>query len=266
MAGIQISQIGVDLRYAADYQLIFNSNWPSLQVAFDARISVPAGTTVPTPHGLYPIYPLTMGWAILNGVNKGRIFAPSENFESPAQIDVQLTFDNENVYLTNTSAIDYEVAVKCYNLDISKQVDYTLPAPPTVKQIYDPTFGIKVVKYGRSIASTDLRDFILHSRAQSPATLSVVTEETSPVLGTGFASAIQYNNPPGYVPWVLAFINGPGSGLPYSPLAPGNQPSGYLFHLSTQSYIVNSVPPTYGALVVLRDPLFLPNTKMVTYG
>ncbi len=262
-AGIRVSQAGIDLRLAADYQLVFNSDWPSLQIGFDRVIQVPAHTTVPTTHGLSPIYPFTMGWVIKNGVNVGRLFTQSENFENPDQINVELTFDNTNVYLDNTSGTDYTINVKCYNLDISKQVDYTLPKPPTVKTAYDPTFGIKVVKFGKSITSSDLRDFILHSRAQSPAVLSVVTEP-SPLVSN--VDAIQYTNPPGYVPWVLAFVQGPGSGAPYTCLAPGFQQSGYRFNLSTTSYIQNSAGKAYGSLVALRDPLVVPNTKFITYN
>jgi hypothetical protein len=266
-AGIRVSQAGVDLRLAADYQLVFSSDWPSLQIAFDRVIQVPANATITTPHGL-GLYPLTMAWVIKNGVNLGRLFTISENFESPDQTNVELTFDNENVILTNNSGIAYAINVKCYNLDISKQVDYTLPKPPTTKTTYDPTFGIKVVKYGKSITSSDLRDFILHSRAQSPAVLSVVTQATLPLpvgLG-GFTDAIQYTNPPGYVPWVLAFVKRPGSGSPYTCLAPGFQQSGYRFNLSTTSYIVNSTGKAYGSLVALRDPLVIPATKFITYN
>lgn len=266
-AGIQVSQAGVDLRYAADYQLVFNSNWPSLQIAFDYTTDIAAAASLTIPHGL-GFYPLTLGWAIKGGVNLGRIFTQSENFENPDQIAVTLSFDDTNVYLHNTASTTYSVNVKCYNVDISKQVDYTLPRPPVLKTSYDPSFGIKVVKYGSSIASTDLRDFILHSRAQSPALLSIVTEATLPLPTplTGFTNALQYTNPPGYVPWVLAFINGPGSGLPYSPMAPGFQQTGYRHGLGTTSYIVNSAGAAYGSLVVLRDPLVVPSTVMVTYN
>lgn len=261
--GIIVTQAGVSAPYAADYQMVFNSNWPSLQIAFDTTVSVPAGGSLSLPHDL-KIYPLTMAWVVQNGVSKGRLFATSENFEDPTQTAITLSFDNINVILFNNDLSNaYTINVKCFNVDISKSVDYTLPKPALVKTPYDPTFGIKVVKYGLSIGSTDLRNFILHSRAQSPAVLSVVT---NPSTTTKVSSpAIQYTNPAGYVPWVLAFINGPGSGQPYTALAPGGQQTGYIHVLSNTSYIANSIGTPYGSLVVLRDPLVVPNTVTVTY-
>lgn len=260
--GIIVTQAGVSAPYAADYQMVFNSNWPSLQIAFETTVTVGASASRTIAHGL-KIYPLTMGWIVKNGVSLGRIFTVSGNFEDPTQTAVALSFDNTSVYLVNSDAVNaYTVNVKCFNLDISKQVDYTLPKPPVVKTPYDPTYGIKVVKYGLSIGSTDLRDFILHSRAQSPAVLSIVTQYTTTPSGS---RVIQYTNPAGYVPWVLAYIKGPGSGSAYTPLAPGTQPAGYAHSLSTTSTITNSVGIPYGSLVVLRDPLVVPNTLTVVY-
>jgi hypothetical protein len=215
-----------------------------------------------------------MGWTILNGISIGRTFAFSGNLAGP-QNDVVLTFDNANVYLTNNGVfnqVTYTVSIKCYNIDISKAVDYTLPAQPTQRRVYDPSTGIKVVKNDQSIGSTDLRDFILHSRAQSPAILSMVTTVTNGKIG--------YTNPVGYVPWTLAFVGGPGQHTTYKPLAPGTQQSGYIFKLMSAATATSlSVPQAYigssflaypnnnfGTLVVLRDPLVVASTKQVTYG
>lgn len=273
--GIKITQAGVSVPYAADYQFVFNSDWPSLAIAFEKKIDVPYNSSVTVSHGL-GFYPLTMGWTILNGVSIGRTFATSGNLSGPEN-DVSLTFDDQNIYLTNNgiyNQVTYTISIKCYNLDISKSVDYTLPQLPVFKHEYDPSAGIKVTKYGKSIGSTDLRDFILHSRAQSPAVLSIVTTPDS-------NGNIGYNNPINYTPWTLAFVGGPGQHTTFSPLAPGAQQAGYAFSLLSKSQattqgvpqarIYKSFPLTYpnnsfGSLVVLRDPLVVPNTKTVTYN
>lgn len=275
--GIRVTQIGVSDPYAADYQYVFNSDWPSLAIAFEARVDVAYLATVTVPHNL-GFYPLVMGWSILNGVSIGRTFGVSGNLSGP-QNDVALTFDNNNIYLRNNgiyNQVTYTVSIKCYNVDISKGVDYTLPQFPTVKTGYDPTTGIKVNKYNKSMASNDLRDYILHSRAQSPAVLSIVTQVSTNNLGGKF---IGYNNPVGYTPWVLAFVGGPGQKQTYQPLAPGAQQSGYLFGIDSASQAVSngvtqarltstflSFPNNnFGSLVVLRDPLVVANTLQVTY-
>lgn len=277
-AGIRVTQIGVSEPFAADYQFVFNSDWPSLAIAFEKNVDVPYTSTVTVPHGL-GFYPLVMGWTILNGISIGRTFGVSGNLSGP-QNDVVLTFDDKNIYLNNQGVynqVTYTISIKCYNIDISQKVDYTLPQFPTVKSTYDPTTGIKVVKSGKKITSTDLRDFILHSRAQAPAVLSIVTDVTTNSQGGKY---IGYNNPANYVPWTLAFVGGPGQHTTYAPLAPGAQQSGYAFALLSaseakaqgvpQTRIFKSFTPlypnnTFGSLVVLRDPLVVANTKSVVY-
>ncbi len=277
---IRVTQVGVSDPYAADYQYVFNSDWPSLAVEFETLVTVPyvdgfVKQTVPHPLGFYP---LTMGWTLLNGVSIGRTFGASGQLSGP-QNDVKMTFDNKNLYFVNQgiyNQVTYTISVKCYNIDISKAVDYTLPQFPTVKSRYDPSTGIKVNKFNKSISSNDLRDFILHSRAQSPAVLSIVTQVSKYPAGGKY---IGYNNPAGYIPWVLAFVGGPGQNDVYTPLAPGAQQQGYLFGLQsatqaislgeTQALIQGSflVNPNsnFGSLVVLRDPLVVPNTLQVNY-
>lgn len=273
-AGIRVTQPGFSVPLAADYQFVFDSDWPSLAIAFETRVSVPFGQVITVPHNL-GFFPLTMAWSIYGGVSIGRSFVISGNIFGP-QIDVLVSFDKTNIYLDNTNGhpqsqnVTYIMSVKCYNLDISKAVDYTLPQFPTAKTKYDPSTGIKVTKFGKSMSSNDLRDYILHSRAQSPAVLSIVTKPTPYTIGIPYA--IQYTNPVGYVPWVLAFIS--NNGLTYSPLAQGSQQAGFLFTTSAATATTGSVSALFsafnpqtaiGSLVVLRDPLIVPNIVQVTY-
>lgn len=274
-AGIRITQAGVSAQFAADYQYVFNSDWPSLAIAFETVQSVGPYGSVTVPHGL-GFYPLTMGWTMLNGVSIGRTFGVSGNLNSNQNV-VSLAFDKDNIYLSSADgSVTYDIVIRCYNIDISKNVDYTLPHFPTVPNTYDPSTGIKVSKNGKSIVSKDLRDFVLHSRAQSPAVLSIVTDVT---LDNNGQKTIGYNNPAGYMPWVLAFTSGPGQDDYYYPLAPGSQQNGYEFSIkSLQTAKSEGIPQnaiyasllsnpnnTFGSLVVLRDPLVVAKTKRVVY-
>lgn len=265
-AGIKISSGSYDARTAPDYAFVYNSDWPSLACAFDDLVTVGANATVVVPHDL-KIYPLILGWIVSGGINKGRIFSLSGSFESSPQTDITMSWNRTNITLVNSTANSYQVCVKAYNLDITVASDYTNPKPAPAKLPYDPHFGIKLVKHNKLIDSPDLRDFILHSRAQSPAVLSVVTGNNT----------ISYNNPVGYVPWTFAFYDD-GNGN-YRGLAPGSQQSGSIFKLgsglsSTQGSvtttangaILTSVSSTVSlSLVVLRDPLVASNIVNVAY-
>lgn len=265
-AGIFVTEIGVSVETAADYQFVFNSNWPSIAIAFDSLATIGPGASVTVPHNL-GFYPLTMGWLLQSGVSLGRIFAQSESFEGPQSL-VTLAWDKANIYLTNNDVVTYQVDIKCHNLDITQSANYTLPQFPTFKSAYDPTVGIKVAKFNKGITSTDLRDFILHSRCQSPAVLAVVP-------GTG---TVAYNNPANYVPWTFAFYT--DSNSYYQGIAPGFQQSGTLFELgsnltftdingntttSSGAILTNPNPSTNLSLVALRDPLVVSTQVQINY-
>ena len=249
-AGIRVTQPGVSVPYAADYQYVFNSDWPSLAIAFEAVIQITSGTSVTVAHSL-GFFPLTMVWQLTNGVSTGRIFSP-------------VTFDKNNIYISGSVDATISYSIKCYNLDISKSVSYELPKPPVIKTRYDPSTGIKVTKYGKSMGSTDLRDYILHSRAQSPAVLVIKTQDDGTVGGG--TNSITYTNPVGYTPWVLGFISPSGNNSVYKCYAPGgNQSSPAFFQLGPKAVVWTAGITGNGSLVVLRDPLVIPTTLRVIY-
>ena len=252
-AGIRVTQPGVSVPYAADYQYVFNSDWPSLAIAFEAVISVTANGTGQVAHNL-GFYPLTMAWYSINGISIGRFYGLT-------------SFDKTNVYIANNQAlspVDVTVSIKCYNLDISKSVSYVLQKPPVIKTKYDPSTGIKVTKYGKSMGSNDLRDYILHSRAQSPAVLTIKTQADG-IVGGG-TNTITYTNPVGYTPWVLGFTSPFGNNSIYECRPPaGNQASPAFFQLGPTAVIWTAGTTGNGSLVVLRDPLVIPTTLRVVY-
>lgn len=263
--GLKIAQAGFDVTTCADYQLLFNSAWPSLAIAFAKTVTLLPDGNMTIPHGLkFP--PFTEGWIIQNGISAGRVFGLSEFFESEPQISIELSFDDTNIYLINHDSINsFQIHLKCYYLDISTAADYTNPKPAGEQFIYNPDYGIKIVKSGKDIDSTDLRDFSIHSRAQSPAVSSIVTEAT--FSSDTNLSSITYINSSGYNPWVYAF-GGPSIGgkIRYSPIPNGPQQTGFLFQSGATSYLSYANNSGFGgSLVVLRDPLFASHTSSVVY-
>lgn len=252
-AGIRITQAGVSAQYAADYQFVFNSDWPSLAIAFDTTITVLANALGRVSHGR-GFFPLTMAWYSVGGVSVGRFYGVT-------------TFDKTSVYINNSqNNTDVTVNIKCYNLDISQPVNYELPQAPVVKTAYDPSTGIKVSKFSKSIASTDLRDFILHSRAQSPAVLTIMTQDQSTSSAGGGGKNITYTNPVGYTPWVLGFASPNFTPGVYQCFPPGgNASSPAFFQVGKTATVRTNAQNGYGSLVVLRDPLVIPNNLRIIY-
>lgn len=259
--GIKVAQVGYDVRTCKDYDLIFSSSWPSLAIVFD--VSGPYTTNssgnIVIPHNLgFP--PLAMSWQFTDSTmasQTGRVFP---NVDKNNIYFLQQFAPNTTVYLNN----------KCYNLDISIPQNYSYLQPPATNTPYDPTYGIKVVKQNQSITSTDMRSFILHSRCASPQVLSVVTDQTPYNSQTGIGnngSNLIYTNPQGYTSWAFGYAQ--ITDFTYGNIYEWAPPVAQAFPILLFNSNVVSLNITggtgKGSIIILRDPLFAPNTVQVVY-
>lgn len=250
--GIKFAKAGFDTRTANDYELLFNSGWPSLAIAFTQTItSIPAGTgNFPHPLG-FP--PFTMAWVVEQGITTRRTF--------PSVSSTTIYFDD---VLSAGFATYY---LQCYNLDITKQVNYAyIPVPPASIGVYDTDYGAKFAKPGKDIKSKDLNDFIFHTRAMSPAILSVnTTFDTVPLVGA--AQTITTLNPANYVPWAFGYAQVPANPGVYVYAQPYAQAPPRLFvNLKPNSFtMATDANAISGSLITLRDPLFVANQVNVVY-
>jgi hypothetical protein len=287
-AGLFITQIGASVPTAADYQFVFNSNWPSLQVAYATTVTTPYTnneTSLVIPHKL-GFYPFTIAWLSINNKLLYSFFGAPANYTGGGSYsNTSYGVDKTNVYPKwqwneDTNSLDpfgnkldgsltASVAIKCYNIDLTQDANYTAPKPAPAKFPYDPTAGIKVAKAGKDIRSTNLNDFILHSRAQSPALLSVQTQDTG-VADPNISgnTLIEYVNPANYIAWFFGFQRVTTTGQDRyvaTPIQPGgvDVTGSRVSGLNTFVLTVPSSPG--GTMVVLRDPLFAAANVEVTY-
>ena len=234
--GLKVSKAGFDALTAQDNDLLLNSSWPSLQIV---KVVVSTDTT-PIAHGLpYPTL------AVIIGQDP---HLPYNNVFSPIDSDSTYVYPNIGTVII-------------YNLDISTDVDYPYTDKPKVLSTYDDNYGVKMVKKGLDISSTDMRDFILHSRCGSPMVLAVKTEKTvSPKNPT----YIQYTNKIGYPTFVFGYIY--NSSLDsYVVAPPAGQAYPITFSNGTTSYVQIGVFGTKGSLVILRSPMFSSSPIGVVY-
>lgn len=249
--GFKVAKAGFDTRTATDYELLFNSGWPSLAIAFTKVV-----TTIPTGVGsiLHPLGfpPLTMAWVVEGGVCTRRHF--------PQVSSTSLNF-------TDIDAVNATYYVQCYNLDISVQANYAfIPPFPAQLGTYDKNFGAKFAKPGKSVDSKNLDDYIFHTRAMSPAILSVnTTFDAISLVGGG--RTITTLNPGNYVPWAFGYaqdVSSPGLwtyAQPYAQAAPR-----LFVDLKPNSFTLAAAGTSpASSLITLRDPLFLGNTVSVVY-
>lgn len=260
--GFKISKPGFNAVTTAGNNMVFNSSWPSLPIAFETTFPSPftgGGTTTLTlPHKLkFP--PLCFIWAYgpdPSGVgNTGRRFLQ--------------TVDSTNVYFdTTTLTLQMQafvnaatsINVKCFQLDLSRDIDYTLAPGDSFQSPYDSNFGIKVVKPNKNINSRDMRDFALHSRCQSPLIQAVKTQDTS---SPSNPFTVQYTSTYAYPAWVYGFIKTAANRYQPAPYYAQAYPK-----TITDGFISNITyvgPDTGATLVILRDPMFAATLTTVTY-
>lgn len=258
--GFKISQPGYDANRTGGQNMVFDSSWPSLPIAFETTIPntiTGTGSTASIPHGL-KFAPFVMIWA----------YAPDPSGIGNVGVRFIAAADTTNIYLNgntiSTPPFNATILkIRAFQLDLSKDIDYTLAPGDTFNQAYDSNFGIKVVKPQKDINSKDMRDFALHSRCQSPLILAVKTQATSAAANP---NVVQYTSKLNYAVWVYGFIK-IGSTLAGSLGVPANTyyPAPYYsqayprtFTDGFKTYIIfNTSPADNGAtLVILRDPMF----------
>jgi hypothetical protein len=241
-AGIRVARPGWNATTAPDWALVYSSQWPSLTIAFETTVTISSSLTY-VKHNL-GFKPLLMAWLTYNGTGYGR-----------AQTDLEVT-DTEVTNLPG-APVGGLLRIVCFNIDISKDANYPLLQSASAKFPADLTTGIKFVKGSRSINSPNLNDFILNSQAQSPAVLDVCTEK-----GQYFNNGkIIYPLQTSYIPWFLGATTLSGGYYLYA------NESLFSYDTATHSLVfdLGGVFGSAGTLIVLRDPLFYPNTVRVVY-
>lgn len=266
-AGIKVSQTGYSVDNAPDYALAFNSSWPSLPIVREFTVTINA-----TFNGSFWVFAdqtFTHGLGLYAWAHCWETNSPNAiGSIVTRRIDTNIIIGKNSVIWSGYGLLSSQPAaltihVKVYNIDMSKPVAYEYVQPPVTQSPYDPNFGIKVTKEGKSIDSKDLRDFVIHSRAQSPAILSILTQANADSSGN-----VTYTNPQGYTNWVYGYVlfdlGSIGSFYTYAQAQGQAYPvyqfiNGTTYQLSTLSG-ANNV-----SLLVLRDPLFVPAVVQVTY-
>jgi hypothetical protein len=239
-----------DLSKPQDYQLLFNSAWPSITVAFQKIIpNVTAFSTVTVNHNLgFP--PFIRCWIITAGVCTGTNFT-------------DFSFDSTTVSVTNNDTVDHNYIIVCYNVNLLNDATYKLLKPPASSRPYSPNYGLKVLKPGKDAKSKDLRDYVLHTRAQSPALLAVATQTRAVLNGSQYD--LKYTNTEGYTAWIYGFyLSASGSKWVAATLYGQSLPSLFVDNTSTFRLTYPNVNDK-ATLVVLRDPLFAANSIQASY-
>lgn len=250
--GFKISKPGFNATNTLGSNFLFNSSWPSLPIIID----IPNTTGGNISHTLkFP--PFAIVWSYVSDPSGiGTVVTSS-----------MLATDNQFIYAGTLTPPN---RLLVFNLDLSKDVDYVFAPGDTSKQSYDPNFGVKVVKKGKDINSKDLRDFTIHSRAQSPLILAVKTQDTispntipAPPGPDVPVTVVQYTTKGTIPTWNYGFIK--SSAGVYTPAPLFSQTYPRIFTDGLVTYLQYASPDIGATLVILRDPIFAPNQVTIQY-
>lgn len=173
--GVRISRFGFDVKTAADFQLIFNSSWPALKIGLQGSFTWTAVNAGPdlvvATHGLgyNPVF------QVFNAAG-----LPGAAYYNNTDFYV----DNNKLYVSGfygTPGNVYTVYYYIYRQSATQS--YTSPNVSAVAMTsggYGPDYGFKISKVGKSIYSTDLRDYVVHSGTQELTIAQVVTTNVNP--------------------------------------------------------------------------------------
>ncbi len=240
--GAKGSVKGYDVKSAVDYLLQFNSSWPLLKVH---DTDVTSGTVT---HNLnyFPFHIIT---------------TPTGQVNQSAGLG-----DNFGVSGTQLVRSSGSGSFRYFIFRLSLEDTFTAPIVPggTSAGTIDSDYGYKVAKIGKSINSTDMRDFSLHSSTRSPA-LHKVDNDTMSNTGGGLGYERTVTHGLTYTPVVFVFIkpsiNTLGLNVDrYCIVPPPTGVAGIYFTVSATSVYVTadsfsfSSAPTV-SVVVLKDPL-----------
>lgn len=255
--GIKISKPLFDATTAADFNLLFNSSWPSLPIAVEQTYNSSStdfsGGTLTYAHNLGYV-PFYRAW----GVSGGKLIS----LLNSGALGLTTTTVNTTSITLGVSTTYTTIHLKLYALDIATDVEYPYtPNAGAAVSTYNPDYGIKLVKVGKDISSTDMRDYIIHSRCQSPQVLAVKTQTTAT------SSTVTYTSPNNYAAWAFGFIK-KSNGDYYSALM-YSQAYPRLFVTTSNNNYTYSLQYTSGdvgaSIVILRDPIFTATNIQATY-
>lgn len=251
---VTVAAPGWDARTAPDWALVYSNQWPSLTILFEKTIAVPPGNFLFSIPINLNITCLAMAWITVNGVNYGRI--------PDLEVSPTFVFGSIPNSIPNSSYPSI-ITICCYDLDVTKEASYPLPQSASTKFAPHLTTSIKVAKTNRNIGSKNLNDFILNSQAQSPAILQVATQSGQYFKKTDYASgfAIVYPLKTPYIPWIIGMVS-----IESGPVYTYYDATALDYDAASNSLILNfGEIGDHASLIVLRDPLFYPNTVRAIY-
>lgn len=259
--GAKASVPGYNVDDTADFLLSFNSSWPLLKIEHSDTATITQNGTPQT------IYTHNLGYPPLYFI------ASDGQFDETAGSIRKIGVDNNVLAYDGNNPVGGTYSFRYYVCRLPLTQNFTAPTIESnnLPVAINDDYGIKVAKPGKSVDSTDLRDFALYSSARSPM-VHKVDYGTLAADGGNFTRTVAHELT--YTPIAFCYIKF-GTGLSgYDPTyhyivnGPQGTQDAYYTLDNTNMYILESGAfATSGGdatMVALKDP-FAKDTINVSF-
>jgi hypothetical protein len=250
---VKLAQRGYDVKTAGDENLTFNSQWPTLKIYSDGPFTIGDVTqnTRITGHdlGFPPMFWFYANSSIQTWLGSGAITTErrSEFFGPIGSLNGIKVNDGEMIF-TPGGSLTGSLQIHYYILGVDLSTPYVAPIIKVGAQSSARATNrvFKIAKEGKDARSTNLRDFIIHSRARSPMLHSV---NVSPGAVTEFT--VEHGL--GYVPMFFGYIKEDG----YYTLLPTGTGGSTTLTSTEDTVTFTDTSPKELTIVVLKDPFII---------
>lgn len=261
--GAKGSAKGYDVKTIADYLQLFNSSWPNLKIEASGSATITRNLTPQTiyTHNLnYPPFYILIGGTFADGVMN--VIMPNDS-----------GFGVNNTILGYDGHFNFGDTITFYyyvcRLPLNQDFQAEDISGSTFTTGIDDNYGMKVMKPGADIKSTDLRDYALYSSSRS-LQIQQVNNSSSSSSGSYFVSSFNHGLP--YIPLGFSFINPSTNTLGYNtdwyyalPPPVGAALADYTIDSTSISMradkTVYTAAPNFSG-VILKDPFYKETTNV----
>lgn len=258
---IKLAQKGYDVKTAGDENLIYSSEWPLLPIYKQGSFmigDVTQQTNIFTHNlGFVPMFWFFTNATIDAWVNSGSLVKDNRSEFFGGTGGGNIGINETNLQFVPQAGATGSLTIYYYIF----LVDITKPFQSPIKKIGAVAGGsggrvFKLAKPSKSVRSTNLDDFVIHSDCRSPLLHSVTPGQGSLIVPHNL----------GYSPMFFAYVQNYSNREPgyYELIASGSGGTDVLkSDTNTVSYSVTSGTKPI-SIVVLKDPFLTDYTRSVT--
>jgi len=263
--GVRLSQLGYDALDTDDRNLIYSSSWPLLKLHMSGTATI-ADTSVEQKiidHNLG--YPPVFVWGSINNGNSivtGASGDYAEMFGPPTLFSVNST----SLYYDGFyGGVSTQIFYRIYRYDLTTNFTATDNfTGSSIQNSLQSDYTFRISKDGKSINSTDMRDFVIHSDARSPMVHMSVSGNLVPTTDGVAGYEVKATHNLNYVPFFLCYYIDPTTGrYVRTPTGTGGATGAFVSNKTVKFGAAASSYANGASVIVFKDPFDLTLTAQV---